>query len=146
MYELSINEEIQRKARESAIKVLEKHGNLYTYEAVNEMEYIEQCINETLRLHSPALGTGRVAKQDYPIPNTDIVIEKGTFVVIPFSGIFVVVDSCVSKHHLLKFIFLIRHPFGPRHLPITKKIRSRSLFSTRSRETASICIFAIWRR
>ncbi len=78
MYELSINEEIQSKARESAIKVLEKHGNQYTYESVNEMDYIEQCINETLRKHSPALGTGRIAKQDYPIPNTNIVLEKGT--------------------------------------------------------------------
>jgi len=87
MYELSINDEIQRKARESVIKVLEKHGNEYTYEAVNEMDYIEQCINETLRRHSPALGTARIAKQDYPIPNTDIVIEKGTTVSIPFSGI-----------------------------------------------------------
>lgn len=90
MYELSINEEIQSKARESAIKVLEKHGNQYTYESVNEMDYIEQCINETLRKHSPALGTGRIAKQDYPIPNTNIVLEKGTNVIIPFSGIFVI--------------------------------------------------------
>lgn len=88
MYELSINEDIQRKARETAIKVLEKHGNAYTYESVNEMDYIEQCINETLRRHSPALGTARIAKQDYPIPNTDIVLEKGTTVVIPFSGIY----------------------------------------------------------
>ncbi|KAG4072089.1 hypothetical protein HA402_015588 [Bradysia odoriphaga] len=87
MYELSINEDIQRKARESVIKVLEKHGNEYTYEAVNDMEYVEQCINETLRLHSPALGTARIAKRDYPIPKTNIIIEKGTTVTIPFSGI-----------------------------------------------------------
>lgn len=87
MYELSINEEIQKKARESVIKVLEKNGNIYTYEAVNEMAYIEQCVNETLRKHSPALGTGRIAKEDYPIPNTNIVLEKGTAVIIPFSGI-----------------------------------------------------------
>lgn len=86
MYELSINEEIQQKARESVIKVLEKHGNSYTYEAINEMDYVEQCVNETLRKHSPALGTARIAKEDYPIPNTDIVLEKGTTVIIPFSG------------------------------------------------------------
>lgn len=86
MYELSINEDIQRKARESVREVLKKHGNEMTYEAVNEMDYIEQCVNEALRKHSPALGTGRIAKEDYQIPNTDIVLEKGTPVVIPFSG------------------------------------------------------------
>lgn len=92
MYELSINEDIQRKARESVMEVLKKHGNTMTYEAVNEMDYIEQCVNETLRRHSPALGTGRIAKEDYQIPNTNIVLEKGTAVVIPFSGMN---DLCV---------------------------------------------------
>jgi cytochrome P450 family 6 len=45
MYELSIHKDLQRKARENVRKVLEKHNGEFTYEAVNEMQYVEQCIN-----------------------------------------------------------------------------------------------------
>lgn len=45
MYELSVNEDIQAKARESVKDVLKKHGNKLTYESVNEMDYLEQCVN-----------------------------------------------------------------------------------------------------
>lgn len=45
LFELSMNHEIQTKARESVRKVLAKHNNKISYEAVEEMDYIEQCIN-----------------------------------------------------------------------------------------------------
>lgn len=45
MYELSINMDIQKKARESVLEALKKHGNNFTYESVNDMNYIEQCVN-----------------------------------------------------------------------------------------------------
>lgn len=44
MFELSVNEEIQKKARESVHKALNNHGGL-TYEALNEMQYLQQCIS-----------------------------------------------------------------------------------------------------
>lgn len=44
-------------------------------------------ISEALRIHSPASGTRRIAKRDYKVPNTNIVIEKGTGVIIPWKGI-----------------------------------------------------------
>lgn len=43
LFELSQHPQIQQKARESARKILEKHNGLYTYDAINEMQYIEQC-------------------------------------------------------------------------------------------------------
>jgi cytochrome P450 family 6 len=43
LYELSQHSEIQQIARESARKVLEKFNGEFTYEAVSEMQYIEQC-------------------------------------------------------------------------------------------------------
>lgn len=49
MYELAVNQDIQRKARESVNKVLEKHNNQFNYDSVNDMDYLEQCIDETLR-------------------------------------------------------------------------------------------------
>lgn len=44
-------------------------------------------VSEALRKYSPASSVQRVAKEDYPIPNTDIVVEKGTIVMIPIAGI-----------------------------------------------------------
>lgn len=43
LYELSQHPEIQQKARETVRKVLEKFDGNFTYEAVNEMQYVEQC-------------------------------------------------------------------------------------------------------
>jgi cytochrome P450 family 6 len=45
IYELSQHEDIQKKARESIRKVLKEHDGEFTYEAVNEMQYVEQCVN-----------------------------------------------------------------------------------------------------
>lgn len=42
---------------------------------------------ETLRKFPPATSLNRVAKEDYEIPNTKIVIKKGTRVNIPIYGI-----------------------------------------------------------
>jgi hypothetical protein len=36
---------VQDKARESVKKILEKHDGLFTYEAMMEMTYIENCIS-----------------------------------------------------------------------------------------------------
>lgn len=87
VFELSINEGIQQKARETVQNVLKKHGNNMNYEALNEMDYLEQCINEALRKYPPAANTQRVAREDYAVPNTDIVLEKETPVIIPIYGI-----------------------------------------------------------
>lgn len=45
IYELSQHEGIQIKARDSIKAVLKKHGNKLTYAAVQEMQYLDQCIN-----------------------------------------------------------------------------------------------------
>lgn len=43
-YELSINSELQERARIEISEVLAKHGDL-TYDALNEMTYLSQLIN-----------------------------------------------------------------------------------------------------
>lgn len=45
IYELAQNQEIQEKLRQSIKDVLEKHDNKITYEAMQDMTYLEQCIN-----------------------------------------------------------------------------------------------------
>lgn len=86
-YELSVNEEIQEKARQSVIDTLKKHNNEFTYEAINDMDYLEQCVSETLRKYPVVSSLQRVALRDYKIPDTDIIIPKDQPVWIPIHGI-----------------------------------------------------------
>ena len=45
LYELSLNQELQNKTRKSVRAVIEKYQGQFTYEAVNEMHFVEQCVN-----------------------------------------------------------------------------------------------------
>ena len=47
LFEMSQNQDVQDKARDNVRKVLAKHDGLFTYEAMMEMTYIENCISGT---------------------------------------------------------------------------------------------------
>jgi cytochrome P450 family 6 len=83
MFELSINEEIQEKARQSVHDALKKHGNQLSYDSVADMDYLEQCVNETLRKYPVVSSLQRVAIQDYQLPDSSIIIPKNQPVMIP---------------------------------------------------------------
>ncbi|CAO1430189.1 unnamed protein product [Diamesa tonsa] len=86
MYELSLNEELQEKARQSVKDAIVKHGSL-NYEAVAELRFLEQCVNESLRKYPPAATLVRIAKKDYPVPNTKLILPKDSVVWIPVYAI-----------------------------------------------------------
>lgn len=48
LHELSENLDIQESVRKEIEEVLAKHDGKITYEALNEMRYLEQCINGKL--------------------------------------------------------------------------------------------------
>ncbi|GAB0087590.1 Cytochrome P450 [Sergentomyia squamirostris] len=87
LYELAQNQEIQDRAREEVLRVLEKHNGEYNYEACIEMKYLDQVINETLRKHPIVDNLIRTCGQDYQVPGTKHVIEKGTMLFVPVNGI-----------------------------------------------------------
>uniref|UniRef100_T1GCL5 Cytochrome P450 n=1 Tax=Megaselia scalaris TaxID=36166 RepID=T1GCL5_MEGSC len=82
---LAGNSEIQDTLR-SEIKDFLNADEL-TYEIVNKMPYLEQIVMETLRKYSVVPDLSRVALNDYKVPNTNFVIEKGTRVMIPADAI-----------------------------------------------------------
>lgn len=45
LFELAHNQTLQDKARENVRKVLAKHNGQFSYEALCEMDYIENCVN-----------------------------------------------------------------------------------------------------
>nr|QLL22070.1 cytochrome P450 [Tribolium confusum] len=87
LYELARNQHIQDKVREEINTVLEKHEGKITYDAIQEMKYLEQVINEALRMYPPASLLSRKCVKDYKIPDSDVILEKGMVVLIPILGI-----------------------------------------------------------
>ena len=80
MYQLAKNPEVQEKLRTEIQEVtngdLEKN---LCYDDLQTMTYLDQVINETLRLHNP-VGVGalnRTTTKDYMMPETDLIIPKG---------------------------------------------------------------------
>lgn len=86
MFELSINEDIQEKARQDVKDAIEKHGGL-NYESVADMHYLERCVDETLRKYPVVSNLMRAPIKDYKLPNTNIVISKGQSVWVPVHAI-----------------------------------------------------------
>lgn len=104
LHELSLNHEIQDKARENVLEVLSRHDGKMTYEALNEMTYLEQCINgewlvdqhelysvfdisESLRKFPPGASLIRSVTKDYHVPDTRIILKKGMTVLVSIYGI-----------------------------------------------------------
>ncbi|XP_031330486.1 probable cytochrome P450 6a14 [Photinus pyralis] len=87
LYELAENLHIQDKLREEVETVLERYDGELCYDAIKELKYMKQVIDETLRKHPPLQLLLRMCVQDYKVPGTDFTIEKGTAVSIPVQGL-----------------------------------------------------------
>ncbi|XP_055375905.1 uncharacterized protein LOC129608436 [Condylostylus longicornis] len=85
LYEMCINQEVQNKARNEVNEILEKHDGKMSYDCLEEMVYLEQVINETLRMYPPVIELNRRAVKDYEIEDTNLIIEKRMRIVIPIS-------------------------------------------------------------
>ncbi|XP_031353129.1 probable cytochrome P450 6a13 isoform X2 [Photinus pyralis] len=87
LYELATNVDLQEKVREEINRVLNQHGGKITYDAIMEMKYMTQVIEETLRKYPPGTLNTRVCVSDYVEPVSGVTIEKGTKVLIPVWGL-----------------------------------------------------------
>ncbi|KAF2897325.1 hypothetical protein ILUMI_08850 [Ignelater luminosus] len=87
LYELVQNPELQDKVREEINTVCEQYNGELTYDGVMKLKYMEKCINETLRKYPPLPIHTRECTETYKIPGTNLVINKGTSVLIPVMGI-----------------------------------------------------------
>ncbi|XP_052843561.1 probable cytochrome P450 6a14 [Drosophila gunungcola] len=85
LYELALQPDIQQKVRDEIESVLGE-GEI-TYDALAEMTYLDQVLAETLRKHPIIPQLLRETNQSYKVPNTELIIEKGTTVLIPIHNI-----------------------------------------------------------
>ena len=88
LYELCKNQNIQRKVQEEIDRVMKSSSaKEITYDLMQQLKYLECCVDETLRKYPIIPIHFRESTKDYKIPNTDIVIDKGTAVYISLMGI-----------------------------------------------------------
>ncbi|XP_030371213.1 probable cytochrome P450 6d5 [Scaptodrosophila lebanonensis] len=87
LYELMQNADILRKAREDVRDTLQQHNGQLSYDAIQDMKYLELCVMETVRKYPALPILNRECTQDYPIPGTKHVIKKGTPIVISLLGL-----------------------------------------------------------
>ncbi|XP_015840000.1 probable cytochrome P450 6a14 isoform X2 [Tribolium castaneum] len=86
LFELAKRPDLQQQVRDEIETVLAKHGNI-TYDAIQDLKFMDQVIDETLRMYPPVPVLTRKCVKDYKIPDQDVIIQKGTRVFIPVLGI-----------------------------------------------------------
>ncbi|XP_065206672.1 uncharacterized protein LOC135836028 [Planococcus citri] len=87
LFELAANPRVQERLQVEIDSYFEKVDGKVTYEMVENMPYLHRVFSETLRKY-PVLGAlSRVCVVDYQIPGTEVIIEKGTEILIPVSGL-----------------------------------------------------------
>uniref|UniRef100_A0A1I8Q2A8 Cytochrome P450 n=1 Tax=Stomoxys calcitrans TaxID=35570 RepID=A0A1I8Q2A8_STOCA len=91
IYELSMNPRVLQKAQEEVDKAMEKHGlgvnGRLTYEAIQDMAYLDLCVMETLRKYPAAPFLNRECTLDYQVPDTKFTIKKGTGIIVSVFGL-----------------------------------------------------------
>nr|AZR39434.1 cytochrome P450 [Agasicles hygrophila] len=87
LFELAQNKDLQDKARKEIREILKKHNNQLGYDALMEMEYLDQVLSETLRKYPPLAVVPRECTKDFKVPDSDLVIHKGQSVQIPVYSI-----------------------------------------------------------
>ncbi|CAH0555970.1 unnamed protein product [Brassicogethes aeneus] len=87
LFEMSLNQDVQERVRQEVREVLARHNGEINYDSIMEMRYMEQVIRETLRKYPPVSALTRQCTKDYKVPDSDLVIEKGTIAFIPIVGI-----------------------------------------------------------
>ncbi|KAG5898055.1 hypothetical protein JTB14_001762 [Gonioctena quinquepunctata] len=86
LHELCVNKDIQTRVRKEIVGKIEEHGGI-TYEAVQDMKYLRMCVDESLRMYPVLPFLDRRCNENYKLPGTDLVIEKGMPVFIPVTSI-----------------------------------------------------------
>ncbi|XP_049788050.1 probable cytochrome P450 6a14 [Schistocerca cancellata] len=87
LHELAHHPDIQARVQEEIDAVLKQHDGKVTYESINSMHYLEKVVAETLRKYPPLPVLNRESNAVYKIPDSDVVLDKGTPVVIPVYGL-----------------------------------------------------------
>ncbi|CAK1594916.1 unnamed protein product [Parnassius mnemosyne] len=87
LYALAKNPDVQNKVIAEVDRVLAKYDDKLSFEALNDLKYMEKVFYETLRFYPLVEPLQRNAKRDYKIPGMNVTVRKGQMVLISPLGI-----------------------------------------------------------
>lgn len=93
LYQLALNEDIQKRAQLEVDSVISKYSGVFTEEAIAELHYLDSIFHETLRFHSPVFQLSKMNLKDCEFPpqyessTTCLTVEEDTICVIPVHSI-----------------------------------------------------------
>nr|AAG28563.1 cytochrome P450 6D3 [Musca domestica] len=91
IYELAMNPDALKKVQNEVDECLKKHGikpdGRLTYEAIQDMKYLDLCVKETTRKYPGLPFLNRQCTQDFKVPNSKFTIKKDTNVIISLLGL-----------------------------------------------------------
>ncbi|XP_049780048.1 cytochrome P450 6k1-like [Schistocerca cancellata] len=87
LHELAFNPDIQSKLHDEIDTVLRENDGEITYDAIARMTYLDKVLSESLRKNPPLTTLIRECNQDYKIPDSDVVVEKGTKIAVSVLGL-----------------------------------------------------------
>ncbi|CAK1580729.1 unnamed protein product [Parnassius mnemosyne] len=86
LHQLAYNPDVQKKVQSEIDRVLAKHNNKLSYEAIKEMTYLECAFKEGMRMF-PSLGfLIRQCVSKYTFPEIDLTIDPGVQIFIPLQA------------------------------------------------------------
>ncbi|KAG8270387.1 hypothetical protein J6590_086159 [Homalodisca vitripennis] len=87
LFELSCNQSIQNHLFLEIEEILNRFDGTICFQALQEMTYLDQVINETMRIYPPFPLLNRVCTKSYKIPESDVTLEEGLVILIPVYSI-----------------------------------------------------------
>ena len=89
-FELAHRPEIQEKVRQEIDSLLVKYNGELTYEALQEMPYLEKVLNESMRMNHVTGTLYKICTKEIKIVGSDgltCILKPGTSILIPASGL-----------------------------------------------------------
>ncbi|XP_077285309.1 putative cytochrome P450 6a14 [Arctopsyche grandis] len=83
LHELAMNPDIQERLFQEIESAVAKNDGKLTYDGIVEMEYLDMVISETMRKYPVLRYIPRTCTATNKLPDTDLVLEKGTNIAIP---------------------------------------------------------------
>lgn len=83
LHQLAFHPEVQKKAQADIDRVLAKHNNRLSYDAIKEMTYLDWVFQEGMRIFPSSGFLWRQCVRKYTIPGTNITIDPGVRITIP---------------------------------------------------------------
>ncbi|KOB70741.1 Uncharacterized protein OBRU01_14866 [Operophtera brumata] len=81
--EVGRHPEILQRVHEEIDETFEKYNGLLTYDAIMEMKYLDNVINEAMRMYPPIGFLTRECVQNTVLPVGNIKVDKGTKIFMP---------------------------------------------------------------